>query len=290
MNKVFCIGECIIDNIPTSTGYESRIGGAPFNVARTVARLGGVGCYIGKIGGDEYSDFLIEEMIKYGVNIDCVVRDKSFKTAVAFVSLDENGDRKFTFMRDGTADLMLEEKDIKDNLFAKGDVLHFGSLGLVPPSEYAHKKAILQARRIGATVSFDVNIRENLWNSLKECVDKIKEYMVYADIVKVSEEELWQITDEKDERNAVKKLYSIASECKIVIVTKGNKGAVAYNRNLDFCMSPAIKTKVVNATGAGDCFIGSILYLLSTGKANFDSIESALDFANAETSKYLSGN
>ncbi|MGN0743699.1 MAG: PfkB family carbohydrate kinase, partial [Christensenellales bacterium] len=139
MAKVVCIGECIVDMMPSKDGYIPNAGGAPCNVCACIAKLDGKGCYLGKLGGDEYADFLLEQIKSSGIDCRFVVQDKALKTALAFVDVDENGDRRFTFFRDNTADLNLSDTDVPDDLFDKGDILHFCSLGLTVESEKAHE-------------------------------------------------------------------------------------------------------------------------------------------------------
>ncbi len=291
MAKVVCMGECLVDVTPTENGYENRIGGAPYNVCACVARLGGEAYYLGKLGGDCYADFLKDKIAASGVKCDFIAVDKSLKTTLAIVSLDKNGDRSFTFERDNTADLNFCEDDVREDMFAEGDILHFCSVGLVGKSEFAHKKAINIAKNKGVTISFDVNIRANLWDSVDDCIAKIKEFLPYADLLKVSEEELELLAAGKTEEDKIKDLFC-HTDAHIVIVTKGGEGAVAYDRNLAKCLSRAKKVKVTNTTGAGDNFIGAVLYLLAKGDValNIQSMQSALDFASAHTAAFLSSN
>ncbi len=292
MSKVVCIGECLVDMMPSKSGYVPNAGGAPCNVCACVASLGGDGAYLGKLGGDAYSDFLFEQIKSAGIDIRYIVFDKSLKTALAFVDIDENGDRKFRFERENTADLNLSAADVKDDCLQNGDVLHFCSLGLAGKSKSAHEKAIKLALEKGATISFDVNVRENLWNSVQECVIAIKEFLPFADIVKVSSEEFDLLSQGKTDDEKAKNILSIALNCKTLIVTKGADGAIAYDRKLCKISQEAYKAKVVNTTGAGDCFIGSILYLLSQGVITLDlnSMAYALDFASRACAIQISRN
>lgn len=295
MSKIVCIGECLVDVTPTKNGYENRIGGAPYNVCACVARLGGDGYYLGKLGGDKYADFLLEKISQSGVKTDYISIDKTQKTALAYVALDDSGDRKFTFFRDNTADLNLKESDVSKVKFDSDDILHFCSVALQGDSLYAHKRAIKQAKDGGAIVSFDVNIRQNLWDSLDGCIATIFGFLAYADIVKVSEEELALLSSGESENELVANLLLKATNCKLLVVTKGGEGAVAYDKNLNAVYSPAIKVSVKNTTGAGDNFMGALLYKLSTDCILIESaterqIKSLLDFANAHTAKYLANN
>lgn len=152
MSKVVCIGECLVDMMPSKSGYVTNAGGAPCNVCACVARLGSDAAYLGKLGGDSYADFLYDQIKSAGIDTRFVVFDKSLKTALAFVDIDEKGDRKFRFERENTADLNLTADDVKDD-FEAGDILHFCSLGLMGQSKLAHEKAIALARQSGALVS-----------------------------------------------------------------------------------------------------------------------------------------
>lgn len=109
--------------------------------------------------------------------------------------------------------------------------------------------------------------------------------------MKVSEEELDLLAFGKTEEDKIKDLFC-HTDAQTVIVTKGGEGAVAYDRNLAKCLSRAKKVKVTNTTGAGDNFIGAVLYLLAKGDValNIQSMQSALDFASAHTAAFLSSN
>lgn len=311
MSKIVCMGECLVDITPTQNGYENRIGGAPYNVSACVARLGGEGYYLGKLGGDEYADFLLEKISQSGVKTDYISVDKSLKTALARITLDEKGDRSFSFFRDNTADLNLSVDDVVQGIVECGDVLHFCSVALQNKSLIAHKKAIKQAKNAKAIISFDVNIRQNLWDSLDDCIEVICEFLPYANIVKVSKDELdllclrgsehgettilSQDTNNVSEQEKVAKLFEIAQNAELVILTKGADGAVGYDRKLCAVFSPALKVEVKNTTGAGDNFIGAILHKLILDKITLENIskndiKNLLDFANEQTATYLKNN
>ena len=286
MNKVICIGESLIDFMPKADEeltYKAKAGGAPSNVCACVAKLGGNGCYLGKLSTDVFSRFLLNTMRKWGVNTDYVIIDEKFQTALAFVTLDENGDREFSFYRNLSSDLMLNENEINPEMFDSGDILHFCSVGLVEsPSKYAHMRAIKLAHEKECIISFDVNVRLNLWDNVDNCIATILEFIPSADIVKVTDEELELLTNEKCEKTAAKILFEKAKKCKILLVTKGKKGVTTYDRKLDSFSRDAVNVKVVDTTGAGDCFIGSVLYNLSAKKATLElkSMKETVDFAS----------
>ena len=285
MNKVVCMGESLIDFMPQGKelAFVAKAGGAPSNVCACVAKLGGNGYYLGKMGKDIFSKFLISNMQKYGVNTSYVDFDERYQTALAFVALDENGDREFNFYRKETSDIMFDKSNVNEQMFENGDILHFCSLGLVnAPTKEAHRFAIECAKTKGCIISFDVNMRLGLWDSTESCVLAINEFLPYADILKVTDEELKLITNMQDEKTAVEQLLVKADNCKIVLVTKGANGVTAYDRGMSSVSHSAIDVKVVDTTGAGVCFIGCTLYLLASQaiSLNIDDIEQAIDFAS----------
>lgn len=264
MNKVVSIGECLIDLIPFAAGdvrYTAKAGGAPANVCACVAKLGGESRYLGKLAKDGFSDLITARLKEAGVGLDYAVYDGRYSTAMALVTLSEDGDRSFSFYRTKTADLMYEAREVPQGLFEKGDVLHFCSAGLVKsPLSKAHKRAISLARKAGAYISFDVNVRLALYPSESVCRRTITDFLPYADILKVTDEELAFITGEKDEKKAVGLILRKARRAAVVFVTKGAEGSAAYDRELNVVSVPAPDVKVVDTTGAGDCFIGSVLF------------------------------
>ena len=149
----------------------------------------------------------------------------------------------------------------------------------------AHRAAITIARRHGAIISFDPNLRFMLWEDKNELKRVIREFLPDCDIVKISDEELGFITGESDLDKAVPVLF--AGSVKLVILTKGNDGACAVNLNgtVDSA-SPVVKA--TDTTGAGDAFIGSFLWRLRSFGINRDDlakcpssvIKDCLDFAN----------
>ena len=285
MSKVFSMGECLIDFMPlNNNSYEAKPGGAPANVAACVAKLGGTGCYLGRVSTDMFGDFLMESMNNVNIKLDYVKRDKEHKTALAFVTL-KNGERSFSFYRDNTADLNFSAEDIDSYIFEKGDILHFCSLGLSSVlSRKAHARAVMQMEKVGGIVSFDLNMRENLWHTRNDMLDAINGFIAYPDILKLSDDELIIMCPNcNDEKKNIEKLFSIADNCKIIIVTKGADGATAYNREMQYFSVPAISGVIVDTTGAGDSFIGAILYKLSIGQADLtlEGIKKALNFAVA---------
>jgi fructokinase len=292
MAKLFSIGEVLIDFIPLQKGkalkdvvtFERAPGGAPANVAAAVAKLGASSAMISKLGLDAFGDFLIEKLEEVGVNTDTVFRTKAANTALAFVSLREDGERDFSFYRNPSADLLLDESEINDDWFNEGDILHFCSVDLVEsPMKKAHVKAINAAISKGGLISFDPNVRLPLWDNPEDCRKTILEFIPKAHLVKISDEELEFITGISNIEEAIQSLF--VGHVKAVIFTKGSQGADVYVNGNKF-ESTGYKVDVQDTTGAGDAFIGGVLYQLLTKQANQHNIEEIFEKSHIEILAY----
>ena len=294
MKKIFAIGEALIDFIPSEKGcqlkdvisFERVAGGAPANVCAAIAKLGGNAGFITKLGQDAFGDYIIEVLKAAGVECKHILRTNKANTGLAFVSLKEDGNRDFSFYRNPSADLLLEADEIEKQWFEDCYGLHFCSVDLVDsPMKYAHKKAIDYTVAHGGVVSFDPNVRLPLWESEEACRAAILEFLPYAHIIKISDEELEFITGYKEIEEALPKLFE--GNAQIIIYTKGGDGAEIYTRTTKVYVE-GNKLKVVDTTGAGDSFIGAFLYKLlenEVGQSELGSLSNAslhdyLSFAN----------
>ena len=266
VKKVISIGEALIDFIPQQKGVALKDvegflrvpGGAPLNVAAAVAKLGGKAQMLTKLGVDGFGDAILEEVMPLGVDVSRVSRTNQANTALAFVSLKEDGERDFSFYRHPSADMLLGEEEICEEDFMNGAILHFCSVSLIDaPIKQAHKKAIEYAIKHNGIISFDPNVRLPLWESPQECRQAILEFLPLAHIVKVSDEELEFITSIKDEEEALKSLF--VGNVEVVIYTKGTNGSEFITKGRTIHV-PSFKVKVEDTTGAGDSYIGSLLY------------------------------
>lgn len=303
MGNLFSIGEILIDFIPhqKETALKDVVsftrvpGGAPANVAAAVAKFGGTASLITKLGEDAFGDFLLEQLIEAGVRTDKIIRTKEANTGLAFVSLRENGERDFSFYRNPSADLLLEDSEVNADWFQQGDFLHFCSVDLVEsPMKGAHVKAIQAAKMHGGIISFDPNVRLPLWDDPEECRKTILEFIPMAHIVKISDDELEFITGIEDESKAIASLFT--GDVKAVVLTKGVKGADLYVQNQKYS-SAGYSVKVEDTTGAGDAFTGGFLYQLLNWDTRQDNLEAIvsehqqelLTFANASGALVTTG-
>lgn len=270
MFDVLAIGEMIIDFMPSERGkgldqvgsFVKAAGGAPANVAVGVAKLGGKAAFLGKFGADPFGDFLINTLREYGVDTQGCARTKEAKTGLAFVAVEESGERHFHFYRDPSADMLLSEDDIAEELIRNSRIVHVGSVTqLLPEAFAATVKALKLAREYGVITSFDVNFRLGLWRGREEeGKAKIHETIQYTDVLKVSEEELTYFTGETDVEVGAQKLLAMGP--KIVFVTLAEKG-VFYLTKQHRGYLPTFRVEAVDATGAGDGFVAGFLRQLS---------------------------
>jgi len=259
---VYCLGEALIDLVstrPSRREYTACPGGALANCAAAVARLGGEAAFVGKVGNDTFGRLLRRTLEE--ANVDCTRLLHGGKTSLAFATVDETGDRTFDFYRSpSSADLQLSAEEIADLSFTAEDTLSIGSCCLLPsPTREAIAFAVRAARRAGAVIAMDVNLRPSLWQGydLKEA---LHEFVPYADVVKMSEDEFAFVTDEEDEAAAAESLLARSAE--IVFITRGAAGAAAYTKNGNRFTCAAPKVNVVDTVGAGDAFTGAALYSL----------------------------
>lgn len=278
MRRVAAIGELLIDFVPQQKGcalrevthFERVAGGAPANVVTAVSRLGGSGVMISQVGEDAFGEHIIDVLRTNGVDTHFVFKTNRANTGLAFVSLDATGNREFSFFRNPSADLFLSPEQITPEMMADCGVLHFCSVDLVDwPVRQAHQRAIELAQQAGMIISFDPNVRLPLWDSPASCREAIRTFLPYANIVKLSDDELEFVTGCRDEREAARKLF--AGDCRLMLITKGGDGSSVYTPHAE-AHCPAIDAKVVDTTGAGDSFAGSFLFQLVRDKVELEAI------------------
>lgn len=296
MNDVTAFGEILIDFTPAGFSengallFERNPGGAPANVAVCISRLGGNTSFIGKVGKDIFGDFLLNVLVNNNVDASGLKFSLNYNTTLAFVQLDENGDRSFSFYRNPGADTSIEQDEIDLELIKNTKVLHFGSLSLTDePARSTTLFLLNKAKENGVVISYDPNLRPLLWKSLEEARERIVSVLKFTDILKVSEEELEFITSNNNIEEATAHLsdrYGIGT----VLVTMGSRGSF-FRTGGSIGRKPTFQCcKAVDTTGAGDAFMGGFLYkmLYSCHPKpcwhDYYKTEKAVVFANAVAS------
>ena len=205
MFDIVALGELLIDF--TDSGFspngmklfERNAGGAPGNMLVAAARFGRSVALLGKVGDDMHGRFLKEVLVSEGICTDGMFLDPSVFTTLAFVSLDEFGERTFSFARKPGADTCLRQEELSVELLHNCRVFHFGSISLTSdPVRSATLSALKTAKTAGAVISYDPNFRENLWPDTETARMMICSVLQSVDFVKVSEDELEIVTGETD--------------------------------------------------------------------------------------------
>jgi fructokinase len=263
---VVTLGELLIDFSPSGKGemgnpaFEMNPGGAPGNCLAAVARLGGATAFIGMVGNDLFGNFILSVLKDTGIETKGIHQTAKAPTTLAFVSIDDKGERDFSFVRKPGADIMLDKRDISFDLIDNARIFHFGSLSLTDqPARNSTYTAANHARKKGKLISYDPNYREPLWKNRESALRYMKEGLEYADIVKMSEVELELLTGftEVDVYLGMNAILNKGK--KAVYVTAGAKGAY-FATHADHGFVEGFRVKAVDTTGCGDAFTGAILY------------------------------
>lgn len=302
MKKILCIGEALIDMICTDKGkslseghhFLKKAGGAPTNVAAAIAALGGEVELAAKVGNDPFGKHLIDTMEEFNVSTKWVLRDPDYFTTFAFVSLMENGERDFYFNRG--ADGQLTQKEVEGIDLDEFSIVHFGSAtGFLPgPLQAAYQGLLQTALKKNVFISFDPNYRNLLFsNNLQAFIDQSWNFLKSCHFFKVSDEEALLITGKLTVKDAAEELFSKTNG--VFAITLGKAGTL-LGLDKTTMIIDSISVNPVDTTGAGDAFVGAVLYQLSQKSLKEINAMSAAEWktiiynankAGARTCEYL---
>ncbi len=267
-STLFAIGESLIDFIPSKAGcnfddvdeFYPKVGGAPANVLGAFSKLGGNTQMLTQLGDDPFGHMILNAFKNWNIGTDYICLTDKANTALAFVSLLSDGNREFSFYRNPSADMLYSEEQIKKEWFKNCYGLHFCSVSLGDtPMKKTHIKAIDYTLENGGLVSFDLNLRFALWKDMDELKKVVFQFMPFAHVLKLSDDELEFVCGTDDILKAKDMLLN--GNTKLVLYTCGKDGAYAITKDY-FVFSPSQKVDAIDTTGAGDAFCGSFLYSL----------------------------
>lgn len=289
MNKnIFCIGELLIDmvcvdnkGLKNGEKFEKKAGGAPANVAASISKLEGNAYFLGQVGDDFFGTYLIELLNDLNINTEMAVKKGS--TTIALVGIDANGERNFDFLRGSDGEYSFNNIDLSK--IDSSDIIHFGSATgfLEGELKKTYFKLLEYAKTNNIYVSFDPNYRDTLitTDKLEQFIEDSIYFLKQSDFTKLSDEELFLLTEERDITTGVNKLHDLG--VKVVTITLGAKGTY-LSINKENIIIPSIKIKQVDSTGAGDSFVGAVLKQLADveDKKNitFEEWKGIIEFAN----------
>ncbi|MBC6937817.1 MAG: hypothetical protein DWB42_18590 [Chloroflexi bacterium] len=282
--SVVCFGELLIDFVAQQHGvsvgeafsFQKAPGGAPANVAVAVSRLGHESVFLGQVGDDPFGHFLADVLEAEGVGVGGLRFSAQARTALAFVSLTAEGERSFVFYRHPSADMLMRPEDVAVDMIAGRKIFHYGSITMIgEPSRSATLAAVKAAQDAGLMISYDPNLRMSLWPDAESARAGMLAGLDYAQIVKISDDELEFLTGGRD----VTPLWR--PQMQLIAVTRGAKGAAAYTRGGQVD-SPGFSVRSLDTTGAGDGFVAGLLVgILEAGADYVNRLASILRFANA---------
>lgn len=267
MIDVVALGELLIDFTCVSAdadGYPimaAHPGGAPANFLAALARFGAKTALLGKVGSDSFGRLLVGTLESAGIDTRGLVVDDSVFTTLAFVTLDAQGNREFSFARKPGADTCITFEELDIQLIDQAKVFHFGTLSLTDePARTTTQKAVAYAKSKGKLITYDPNLRKPLWQDLQEAKQQLLWGLQQADVVKISDEEVEFLFGLGVQEGAAHILenYSV----KLVFVTCGAEGCWYQNAIAQGHVPSLTDIPVRDTTGAGDIFGGSAVWKL----------------------------
>ncbi len=285
MHKIICFGEIIVDfiakgisnSLTDSVVFEKFCGGAPANTASALGRLSADVAILGSIGSDFFGAFLKKSLAKSGVDITHIQALNNRPTAVVFASLSPQKIPQFHSFGTGMAyNYFIANKKVFE-LIAQSKIFHFTSIPLIEgKSRKETLKILAAARKAGAIISFDPNIRLHLFKSKGEAKKLAQEVLHFLQIMKFGKDEFQLLFGHRPLEKVCEKLEKQGA--KLILITDGQKGSQFYFKG-HLKKAPAYSVIVKDTIGAGDAFMAGILYKVSSfTEINEISIEQMVEF------------
>jgi fructokinase len=253
--RVLVAGEALFDLWLDDGQVQGRVGGGPFNTARTVGRLGEPVAYLGALSTDGFGRRMRELLDDDGVSLEAVVASDAPST-LALADIDAAGAARYGFWRDGTAAASLTPAAALAVAPADVDVLHVGTLGLVFEPTAAAIEALVQRLAGHAAVVVDPNIRPAAIVDERSYRDRLARVLGHATVAKVSDEDLAWMRPGQPVAEAARSLLDAGPS--VVLLTRGAAGALVITSagEREVTVPPV---QVVDTIGAGDAFCAGFL-------------------------------
>lgn len=256
--KAAIFGEALFDLIEHKLDHlQAHIGGSPFNVARSFARQAIDTHYLSPISTDRYGDRLHAYALAEGMHLP--KNNRSFlPTSLALVYTDENGQPDYRLYRKHIADLDIDSSTLLSMLPNDLALFHTGSLALVPSMLEVLTECFKALKEKGVFISIDINMRKGVEQDEVAYIHAVKSLLTYADIIKVSDEDLELLGIELPPEEGAKQILSQLDDG-VVLLTQGEHGATLLTDAISL-NKPVFKPKqFVDAVGAGDTFFSAFL-------------------------------
>jgi fructokinase len=241
--------------------------------------------FVGKVGCDGFGKQLSDVLTETGISTEGLKWDEYVHTTLAVVHTLPGGDRDFSFYRNPGADMMLTEEELPLDMIENCRIFHFGTLSMTHEGvRKATLKAIEVAKKNGALISFDPNLRPPLWDSMDDAAEQIHAGLGLCDILKIADNEIEFMTGETDFDKGAAVLQERYPNIKILNVTAGADGSYSYSCGHRVFVPSFKLGGTIETTGAGDTFCASVLgFVLEHGVENLsaEQLTEMLRFANA---------
>lgn len=290
MSDVICLGELLIDFAPTQTGVDLQsvpgfnrlAGGAPANVVVGLRRFGIDSAFMGKVGDDAFGRFLADALEREGVDIRSLHFSNEARTALAFIALDADGEREFMFYCHPSADMLFSIEEVDIDAIRAAKLVHFGSLSLRPaPVREATLHALQAAHESDCLISYDPNLRLSLWADEQAAREGLLLGLSHAQIVKISEDEVYFLTGMRDPDASIDRLRHDA--LRLMVITRGERGCYFWTPGGSGEVA-TFEVEAIDTTGAGDGFVAGLLRGIAMQPSALDDPDRLFElcrFANA---------
>lgn len=265
MKPIYAFGELLVDSLQQGGETEDGLfipsarfypGGAPANAAVAAAKLGAQTYFVGQVGRDAFGRYLKDALRHYGVDTR-YLRSTDAPTPLAMVTLDARGERSFQFYRQGTADVVLAAHKLPSPREFRPGVVHVCSNTLTEEHiRQVHLGFVDRCLGAGNLISFDINLRKNLWPDQTNFHEPIKAMLIRSDVIKASREELAELWDSRAEQRLVD--LAFAHRAQAIYLTDGANPVTLITRE-GREQQAAPDVRVVDTTAAGDAFSGAVL-------------------------------
>ena len=285
---IIAFGECLIDllNEGGPLSFQGSAGGAPCNVLAQAAKLNRQCALISMVGEDYFGGWLRAYLGGLGIDTRYIQTTRQAQTTLAFVTLDTGGNRRFSFYRKPGADMLLRPENVPLEAVEETRMFVYGGVSLTKdPARSTLFDTLRRLRGKSVLKIYDPNLRFPLWEGDLDTARKISARgMEFADIVKLSEEELTFLMESACEQEAAHAVLA-STPARLLLVTKGAQGCSYYTRTYSGHLN-TYDTCVQDTTAAGDSFLGAFLHRLLELSGAIDSLsaqqlEACMDYANA---------
>jgi len=249
-------GEALYDLVLAESGaLTGHAGGGPFNVARTIGRLGQPVAYLGRLSIDQLEATHEQMLADDGVDLGAVVRT-SDPTTLALASLDSTGAASWSFYSARTAAAGLTRDEALAALPERIAALHVGTLGLVLEPLASAIEAVVEHLAGTTPIVLDPNVRPQVITGAPAFRARLERVLALSDVVKVSEEDLAWLDPGRSRPAAARALLERGPSA--ALLTRGSDGATVVTAAGDTPIAP-VATTLVDTIGAGDAFGGAFL-------------------------------